>query len=296
MGILDDAIRDHLDLKRRSGAAQSDLKRLEDEAFGPPSRPGDPPSQPSPTLTVDPDAGPDGIDDAPRASAPVETAVAEPSTVLEPPPPAPQEEPVQADAVAEPPSEPADGDQIADNAVFHDFAAEEGLVSGGPASGAPASEPTSQEQTAEQTPEPAPQPPTGDTQPHDMAAELHTPEDNVLSEPEEVDLDAELGTEIELELDEDEELRPESVRPEPPPPPSEPVRAGVIEEEEEEEELEEEELLDDDEVEVIEEDEEIDEDLGDDVLEETPDFLQETPEHDRLWFEQRPPKDFDFEE
>jgi hypothetical protein len=31
-----------------------------------------------------------------------------------------------------------------------------------------------------------------------------------------------------------------------------------------------------------------------DVLEETPDFLQETPEHDRLWFEQRPPKDFDF--
>jgi hypothetical protein len=33
----------------------------------------------------------------------------------------------------------------------------------------------------------------------------------------------------------------------------------------------------------------------DDVLEETPDFLQETPEHDRLWFEQRPPKDFDFD-
>ncbi len=32
-----------------------------------------------------------------------------------------------------------------------------------------------------------------------------------------------------------------------------------------------------------------------DVLEETPDFLQETPEHDRLWFEQKPPKDFDFD-
>jgi hypothetical protein len=31
-----------------------------------------------------------------------------------------------------------------------------------------------------------------------------------------------------------------------------------------------------------------------DVLEETPEFLQETPEHDRLWFEQRPPRDFDF--
>ena len=31
-----------------------------------------------------------------------------------------------------------------------------------------------------------------------------------------------------------------------------------------------------------------------DELEDTPDFLQETPEHDRLWFEQKPPKDFDF--
>ena len=33
-----------------------------------------------------------------------------------------------------------------------------------------------------------------------------------------------------------------------------------------------------------------------DVLEETPDFLQETPEHDRLWFEQKPPRDFDFDD
>ena len=36
-------------------------------------------------------------------------------------------------------------------------------------------------------------------------------------------------------------------------------------------------------------------DDADDVLEETPEFLQETPEHDRLWFEQRPPRDFDFD-
>jgi hypothetical protein len=34
---------------------------------------------------------------------------------------------------------------------------------------------------------------------------------------------------------------------------------------------------------------------ADDVLEETPDFLQETPEHDRLWFEQKPPRDFDLD-
>ncbi len=34
---------------------------------------------------------------------------------------------------------------------------------------------------------------------------------------------------------------------------------------------------------------------GDDVLESTPEFLQDTPDHDRLWFEQRPPRDFDFD-
>ena len=42
MGILDDAIREHLDLKRSHGATDSELRRLEDEASGPPSRPGEP--------------------------------------------------------------------------------------------------------------------------------------------------------------------------------------------------------------------------------------------------------------
>jgi hypothetical protein len=31
------------------------------------------------------------------------------------------------------------------------------------------------------------------------------------------------------------------------------------------------------------------------MIEDTPEFLQDTPEHDRLWFEQRPPRDFDFD-
>jgi hypothetical protein len=34
---------------------------------------------------------------------------------------------------------------------------------------------------------------------------------------------------------------------------------------------------------------------SEDVLQETPEFLQDTPDHDRLWFEQRPPRDFDFD-
>jgi hypothetical protein len=37
------------------------------------------------------------------------------------------------------------------------------------------------------------------------------------------------------------------------------------------------------------------EESDEDVLEETPDFLRDTPEQERLWFEQRPPRDFDFD-
>jgi hypothetical protein len=37
------------------------------------------------------------------------------------------------------------------------------------------------------------------------------------------------------------------------------------------------------------------EEPAEDVLEETPDFLLDTPEQDRLWFEQQPPRDFDFD-
>lgn len=42
MSILDDAIREHLELKRAHGADEAELKKLEDEAFGPPARPDDP--------------------------------------------------------------------------------------------------------------------------------------------------------------------------------------------------------------------------------------------------------------
>ena len=41
MSILDDAIREHLELKRAHGADEAEVKRLEDEAFGPPGRPDD---------------------------------------------------------------------------------------------------------------------------------------------------------------------------------------------------------------------------------------------------------------
>ena len=39
MGILDDAIREHLDLKRKHGARDAELREIEDEAFGSTDRP-----------------------------------------------------------------------------------------------------------------------------------------------------------------------------------------------------------------------------------------------------------------
>ena len=48
MGILDDAIKEHLELKRQHGADDSELKQLEDEAFGAAERPGDEGSVPDP--------------------------------------------------------------------------------------------------------------------------------------------------------------------------------------------------------------------------------------------------------
>jgi hypothetical protein len=42
-------------------------------------------------------------------------------------------------------------------------------------------------------------------------------------------------------------------------------------------------------------DREADPELVEDVLEETPEFLRDTPEQERLWFEQQGPRDFDFD-
>ena len=101
MGILDDAIREHLELKRQHGAASSELDQLEQEVFGPTARPGDPEfetgEEPVPAAeleAVPEDAGepPDfGNEDpttvAPQAAAPA----AEPESVEQPIPEAPEE-------------------------------------------------------------------------------------------------------------------------------------------------------------------------------------------------------------
>ncbi len=60
MSILDDAIREHLELKRAHGADEGEVQKLEDEAFGPPQRPDeiDPFNEAPTEFLTAPDPGP----------------------------------------------------------------------------------------------------------------------------------------------------------------------------------------------------------------------------------------------
>jgi hypothetical protein len=59
MGVLDDAIREHLDLKRRHGASDDEIARAEAEALGPARREVDEPSLgPAGPVRVQPMADP----------------------------------------------------------------------------------------------------------------------------------------------------------------------------------------------------------------------------------------------
>src|ERR1700755_3465243 len=138
MSILDDAIREHLELKRAHGADEAELKKLEDEAFGPPGRPEEPdPFAAAPTQLMTTEA-PEGGEAAEEAGG-RRINVAD---LQEPPPPeaaapvAPAEDPAQAappaeepsamehEVVAEPP-EQSDRQEIADQPTeFFDVEAE----------------------------------------------------------------------------------------------------------------------------------------------------------------------------
>jgi hypothetical protein len=93
MGILDEAIREHLELKRQHGAADNELQQLEDEAFGPPARPGET------TLAEAPAA-----DEAPTTLQPAEGEAPgeeppEPEPPSEPSEPLPEPEPAETSSV-----------------------------------------------------------------------------------------------------------------------------------------------------------------------------------------------------
>ena len=299
MGILDDAIRDHLDLKRRRGTDEPEIKRLEDEAFGPAGRPdasgtlgatasavASPPAESPPA----PDTS-EGLE----LESPLDAPAAEPLAAETPPPdgPAPETPPAP-----QPEATPAEGGDTGETPeaegeiVFHDFAAEEGLVGMSKQPDVKPEEPAAPPPEAE-----TPAPGSDDTQVHDMAEELGLGDreegaataerENVaeaggggeptLGELDMDELDLELEDE-ELELSGDVEDAGVNGSGEPPEP------AGSVDVVEES-----------DEAETVEPSRDEPEE-GEDVLEETPDFLRDAPESDRLWFEQGKPKDFDFDE
>jgi hypothetical protein len=75
MGTLDDAIREHLELKKRSGAPDEEVERLEHEAFGPVRR-----EAPAPAA-AEPEDAPDPAAEEPAVAVPFEPADPEPEPV-----------------------------------------------------------------------------------------------------------------------------------------------------------------------------------------------------------------------
>src|SRR3954453_7832096 len=119
MGALDDAIREHLELKRRHGASEEDIRQAEAEALGPARRaPGsgigarpdetalDEAGMPAPVEAFEPPPDPgSAVHDAPPP--PPDDAIGEPALV---PPPGIEPEPL----VPSPPLEPLHGAVAAD--------------------------------------------------------------------------------------------------------------------------------------------------------------------------------------
>ncbi len=299
MSILDDAIREHLELKRAHGADEAELKRLEDEAFGPPGRPEEPdPLAEAPTEFMAA-PGTDAATEAPADSGGRRINIAD---LQEPPEaePAPQEQIVPAEdaiqaatpAEEEPPAEheivteaPDAGHSTEERHViaeqpteFFDVEAEMG--SDAPATEAPS--PSDEEIAEVEAAEPKLAPVEPPTEIH--ASRVEAPAEDLPEEEEEDEdfwsdqrLSDELDQALEAPLDEEEDApRAEA------PPAEEPVSE---EHPRPEASTEPEQQVD------------YDPDTGhEDVLEDTPDFLEDAPEDDELWFEQKPPKDFDFDD
>jgi hypothetical protein len=275
MSILDDAIREHLELKRAHGADESEIKKLEDEAFGPPQRPEEP----------------DGFAEAPTEFMATETAVEErtgeegrrvPNVAdLQEAP----EAPPQPEEPAEAPQGDADGDD-APSEEEHPAMEHEAIADPGPSTEerhAIASQPTEMfdvesqfEEAPAEAPAPADEelvdaeqsepsiapPPAAEDEPVDEFDEFFSEQrlSDELNQALEAPLPEESG---ELEIVEDDEVEGHDEEPEAPAAEHDEPPAGESRQTE-------------------------------DVLEDTPEFLEESPEDDDLWFEQKPPKDIDF--
>jgi hypothetical protein len=297
MGILDEAIREHLELKRQHGAGEGELKKLEDQAFGQAERPG---AEASDTMAEAP------TEFMARPDAPEESATRREPTIADlqepPPPPMPEpapneeelpaaEEPESAGAeaeIAEPAGPSTEERQVIAEQPTELFDVPEEIAS------APA--PSDEELADEEATEPrlGPAEPLADLE-EDEAAEVTiqrpAPDDDEDYEDEDDAFwnEQRLSDELDQALEGPSDAGPLVVEE-----PDSTEEVLPIPEEREsappEEEAAEPESAQDDEPEPA-------APRGhDDVLDETPDFLEEAPEDDQLWFEQKPPKDFDFDD
>jgi hypothetical protein len=327
MSILDDAIREHLELKRAHGADDAEVKRLEDEAFGPPQRPDehDPFAEAPTEFLVAPEVGAGEQPDEPgerRApniadlqEAPVPRQAPEPAAAPaaeEDDGPADEEHPaMEHEAIADAGHSTEERHAIADQptemfdveAQFEDAATE---------ADAPSDDELAEAEMAE--PRLAPVDPLAGIEASvgtDAPAELANPvEDEPADEFDEFFSEQRLSDELNQALE----------APLPDEPGAQPTEEAVFIDLDDDEEDEapaaltfeddepEEEPSAEHEVAAPEALPEPEEDTPlpptpptsssqhEDVLEDTPEFLEDAPEDDELWFEQKPPKDFDFDD
>jgi hypothetical protein len=311
MGILDEAIREHLELKRQHGAGDSELKQLEDEAFGQAERPGD--EQAADPLAAAPTEFMTQPETAEGEGSRREPTIAD---LQEPPPPPATEEPLAADEETPAPVDEAPVEEP--SAMEHEIVADP-VEAAAPVAEPEPAEPEPGAHSTEERQAIAEQP----TEMFDVEEELSSPPnptdeeivEEEIAEPRLAPTDPLAGLEETEEAevsvqgpapddddeydDEDDAFWNEQRL-------SDELDQALEAPRDSEPELEDEpEFEDDPEAEApaaVEEPEPVAEAEAeaprrdDDVLEATPDFLEETPEDDQLWFEQKPPKDFDFDD
>lgn len=274
MGILDEAIREHLELKRQHGAGDSELKQLEDEAFGQAERPGE--------ETADPFAeAPTQFMTQPEASE--ESEARREPTIADLQEPPPSQEPEAEHEVVESAGPSTEERHAIAEQPTELFDVEEEL-------GPPA--PTDEELVEEEIAEPrlAPTDPlAGLAQGEEAEVSVQGPAPD--DDEEYDDEDDAFWNEQRLSDELDQALEAPAEEPEPEAEP-EPEPEPEHEDEPESEELP---AAEEAPPEPVAEAEPEAAHQEEDVLEETPDFLEDS-EDDQLWFEQKPPKDFDFDD
>jgi hypothetical protein len=143
MGLLDDAIREHLELKRRHGADPSEVERQEQEALGPARRGAAPPAEAEPEAgavsvgMLDADEEPeaptpydDEPDDEPADEPAPSVPAGEPEAPVAPPAPAPASAPEEPEPEAAADGEGAEVAEVVEEPAPERAAADDDAAAG----------------------------------------------------------------------------------------------------------------------------------------------------------------------